>query len=44
MNSIIGDVRDHITTDKVYKNNQWCWGYREDEPLDGYDPYSNSKS
>lgn len=33
-----------ITTDKVYKNNEWCWGYREDEPLDGFDPYSNSKS
>lgn len=34
----------NITTDKVYKNNEWCWGYREDEPLDGFDPYSNSKS
>ena len=34
----------NITTDKVYHNNEWCWGYREDEPLDGYDPYSNSKS
>ena len=34
----------NITTDKVYKNNEWVWGYREDEPLDGYDPYSNSKS
>ena len=34
----------NITTDKVYKNNEWAWGYREDEPLDGYDPYSNSKS
>lgn len=34
----------NITTDKVYKNNEWCWGYREDEALDGYDPYSNSKS
>jgi len=33
-----------ITTDKVYKNNEWVWGYREDEPLDGFDPYSNSKS
>lgn len=33
-----------ITTDKVYKNNEWEWGYREDEPLDGFDPYSNSKS
>lgn len=34
----------NVTTDKVYKNNEWCWGYRENEPLDGYDPYSNSKS
>lgn len=34
----------NVTTDKVYKNNEWAWGYREDEPLDGYDPYSNSKS
>lgn len=34
----------NVTTDKVYHNNEWCWGYREDEPLDGYDPYSNSKS
>lgn len=34
----------NITTDKVYKNNEWEWGYRENEPLDGYDPYSNSKS
>jgi len=34
----------NITTDKVYKNNEWIWGYREDEPLDGFDPYSNSKS
>lgn len=34
----------NITTDKVYKNNEWVWGYREDEPLDGFDPYSNSKS
>lgn len=34
----------NITTDKVYHNNEWCWGYREDEPLDGFDPYSNSKS
>lgn len=33
-----------MTTDKVYKNNEWCWGFRENEPLDGYDPYSNSKS
>lgn len=34
----------NVTTDKVYKNNEWEWGYRENEPLDGYDPYSNSKS
>ena len=34
----------NITTDKVYQNNEWEWGYREDEKLDGYDPYSNSKS
>ena len=34
----------NVTTDKVYFNREWCWGYREDELLDGYDPYSNSKS
>lgn len=34
----------NVTTDKVYLNNEWCWGYRENEPLDGFDPYSNSKS
>lgn len=34
----------NITTDKVYENREWVWGYRENEPLDGYDPYSNSKS
>lgn len=34
----------NVTTDKVYHNNEWCWGYRENEPLDGFDPYSNSKS
>ena len=34
----------NVTTDKVYQNREWVWGYREDEPLDGYDPYSNSKS
>lgn len=34
----------NVTTDKVYKNEEWCWGYRESEPLDGFDPYSNSKS
>jgi CDP-glucose 4,6-dehydratase len=34
----------NVTTDKVYLNREWEWGYREDEQLDGYDPYSNSKS
>lgn len=34
----------NVTTDKVYKNMEWPWGYRENEPLDGFDPYSNSKS
>lgn len=34
----------NVTTDKVYHNNEWEWGYRENEPLDGFDPYSNSKS
>ena len=34
----------NITTDKVYHNNEWEWGYRENEHLDGFDPYSNSKS
>ena len=34
----------NVTTDKVYKNNEWDKGYTEDEPLDGFDPYSNSKS
>lgn len=34
----------NVTTDKVYLNNEWSWGYRENEPLDGFDPYSNSKS
>lgn len=34
----------NVTTDKVYDNKEWEWGYRENEPLDGYDPYSNSKS
>lgn len=33
-----------VTTDKVYKNNEWQWGYREIDELNGYDPYSNSKS
>lgn len=34
----------NITTDKVYLNKEWAWGYRENEELCGYDPYSNSKS
>ena len=34
----------NVTTDKVYKNREWDWGYRENEELNGYDPYSNSKS
>lgn len=34
----------NITTDKVYENREWVWGYREIDSLDGYDPYSNSKS
>lgn len=34
----------NITTDKVYLNKEWVWGYRENEELCGYDPYSNSKS
>lgn len=33
-----------VTTDKVYQNNEWEWGYRENDILNGYDPYSNSKS
>lgn len=34
----------NVTTDKVYENKEWEYGYRECDPLDGYDPYSNSKS
>ncbi|WP_303691813.1 CDP-glucose 4,6-dehydratase [Megamonas hypermegale] len=34
----------NVTTDKVYRNNEWEWGYREIDALDGFDPYSNSKS
>lgn len=42
----ISSVRSfiNVTTDKVYKNREWEWGYREIEELNGYDPYSNSKS
>lgn len=32
-----------VTTDKCYENKEWAWGYRENEPLGGFDPYSNSK-
>lgn len=41
-----GSVRSvvNVTTDKVYRNKEWCWGYREDDELNGHDPYSNSKS
>ncbi|NRT37020.1 CDP-glucose 4,6-dehydratase [Clostridium beijerinckii] len=43
---LLGMVKSflNVTTDKVYKNNEWEWGYRENESLDGFDPYSNSKS
>ncbi|MBB3187216.1 CDP-glucose 4,6-dehydratase [Microbacter margulisiae] len=34
----------NVTTDKCYDNKEWLWGYRENEPLGGYDPYSNSKA
>ena len=34
----------NVTTDKVYLNKEWNWGYRENEELNGFDPYSNSKS
>jgi CDP-glucose 4,6-dehydratase len=33
----------NITTDKCYENREWHWGYRENEPMGGYDPYSSSK-
>jgi len=43
---VIGGVKSCIiiTTDKCYDNKEWLWGYRENEPLGGYDPYSSSKS
>jgi len=34
----------NVTTDKCYDNKEWVWGYRENDPLGGYDPYSNSKA
>lgn len=33
----------NVTSDKCYENNEWVWGYRENEPMGGFDPYSNSK-
>src|SRR5580693_931158 len=33
-----------VTTDKCYENKEWIWGYRETDPLGGYDPYSSSKA
>ena len=33
----------NVTSDKCYENREWLWGYREDEPMGGHDPYSNSK-
>lgn len=41
----LGGVRSvvNVTTDKCYENKEWVWGYRENEPMGGYDPYSNSK-
>ncbi len=33
----------NITSDKAYENKEWVWGYREDDPMGGYDPYSSSK-
>ncbi len=34
----------NVTTDKCYENREWPWGYRENEPFGGFDPYSNSKA
>ena len=41
----VGTVRAvvNVTIDKCYENKEWVWGYREDEPMGGHDPYSNSK-
>jgi len=33
----------NVTTDKCYENREWAWGYRENEAMGGYDPYSSSK-
>jgi CDP-glucose 4,6-dehydratase len=40
-----GTVRTvvNVTSDKCYENREWHWGYRENEPMGGFDPYSNSK-
>jgi CDP-glucose 4,6-dehydratase len=42
----VGGVRAvvNITSDKCYENREWVWGYRENDPLGGYDPYSSSKA
>ena len=42
----VGGVRAvvNVTSDKCYENKEWVWGYREVDPLGGYDPYSNSKA
>lgn len=42
----VGGVRVvvNVTSDKCYENREWVWGYRENEPLGGYDPYSSSKA
>lgn len=41
----VGGVRAvvNVTSDKCYENREWVWGYRENDPMGGYDPYSNSK-
>lgn len=41
----VGGVRAvvNVTSDKCYENREWLWGYRENEPMGGFDPYSNSK-
>jgi len=42
----VGGVKSvvNVTTDKVYENREWLWGYREPDTLGGHDPYSNSKA
>jgi CDP-glucose 4,6-dehydratase len=48
LDAVRGDGRPrvviNVTTDKCYENREWEWGYREDEPMGGYDPYSSSKA